>query len=47
MKATYVVPMIAAFAGIVRAKALLAVFPSEVTVGKTYQVEWLADAIEV
>ena len=43
MKITTVLTSFFAAFTAVNAKALLAVFEDEVTVGKTYDVEWLAD----
>lgn len=47
MKLTTALSILAAFTGAVNAKALLAVFESEVTIGKSYEVEWLADNTQV
>ena len=43
---TVLAPLIAAVTA-VNAKALLAVFEDEVTIGKTYKVEWLSDEKQV
>lgn len=47
MKLSSIIPIIAASTSVAAAKSLLTVFPSEVTVGETYNVEWLSDAKEV
>ncbi|KAK4500032.1 hypothetical protein PRZ48_008218 [Zasmidium cellare] len=46
MKFATVLPALAAFASIASAKSLLAVFADKVTVGESYNVEWLSDAKE-
>ena len=47
MRISSVLPALLVAITAVDAKALLAPFESEVTVGKTYRIEWLADAREV